>query len=157
MQKVLVVADLRNATNAGIGFQTLQEVLSDSILQEGKAKEMMQMRLDSLRKHLTAFTNQGEVVNALTHEIRLHKVRLISLKPGKILSQEELDILPIAIQASGSFDDVCRLIYSLESKGGNYQIRSFAQKQNKKNGTLTELELALDVIIHRQREHEKPV
>ncbi|MEL6822379.1 MAG: hypothetical protein AAFP70_11500 [Calditrichota bacterium] len=92
---------------------------------------------------------------ALTREINRHKMRLITLKPGVINKHGNLDMLPIEIQASGGFRDVCRLIYTLESMGNNYQIRRFSQQLQKETSVVTDVELSLDVILHKRENIEK--
>ncbi|MGH1363642.1 MAG: type 4a pilus biogenesis protein PilO [Calditrichia bacterium] len=135
-------------------LQTSPEVLNNSILQFRQRNKTMRAQVDSMKTRLTDFTNQGEIIEALTKEIRRCGVELVVLKPEKPQLRGRLILLPIKLQASGSFKQVSRLVFVLESKGSNYQIRRFSQQIIRKGSVKTKFELDLDVIIHKRGKNE---
>jgi len=146
--------ELRDTIKTDEILQTSPELLEHSISQTRVINKAMRIRVDSLRKDLTAFTNQGEIVNALTKEINCYGVQLVTLKPAKLKTLEDFNMLPLEVHASGSSEQVYKLIYSLESKGNNYKIRRFFQQISLKKPVITEIELELDVILYRKEGDE---
>lgn len=91
---------------------TLEAMIGELIRGE-EVLDSIQETMDSLESRVPRVMAFQDFYDAVSENARVHNLLLSEMQPGDLVEQELFTVLPVSIEATGSFENFCDFLYGV--------------------------------------------